>query len=324
MQDNVYTSNSNLGNTVPPNPVGANVPRKPEKSLGLKIWGSLYPVLIFVGMQVVVGVVYAIILIFSIVFQGMASGTTDPMSMMQEEIMQRILNGSLLVTLIVDIVLIPLYYFLFRLDRKKAPQTKISSIRPLDYLLVTVLAIASNFLISAVILGFNLYSLFPDYANLGDIIGNSPMWLRFLTVGLAAPIVEELLLRGLVLDRMRRYMPVIPAILIQAVIFGVIHMNILQGAYAALLGAILGIIYVRYNSIVPCIVFHIVLNSLSVLMPESFGADWNPLVYGLISLAIVAGGMFLMKARKVNVIHHLGENPVPETVTADERFDASL
>ncbi len=316
MQDNSFTSNS-----IPPNPVETSAPRKPEQGLGLKIWGSLYPPLIFVGMQVVVGIVYAIILIVSLVFQSMSSGAVDPVATLQDDMMQRILRDSLLITLIVDVVLIPLYYFLFRLDRKKAPQTKLSSIRPLDYLLVTVLAIASNFMISAVILGFNLYSLFPDYANLGDMIGSSPMWLRFITVGIAAPIVEELLLRGLVLDRMRRYMPVIPAIVIQAVIFGVIHMNILQGAYAALLGVILGIIYVRYNSIIPCIVFHVVMNSMSVLMPESFGADWNPLVYGLISLAIVAAGMFLLQVRKVNVVHHLGENPVPEAVAAEERVD---
>lgn len=325
MQENLHPSSPDPMNAAPSSPTGTTTATKPRKSKGSMIWGSLYPPLIFVGMQMVVGMVYAFILIFSLIFQGMSSGAADPLAMLQDDMMQRLIGDSMLITLIVDVVLIPLYYFLFRLDRRSAPQTKISSIRPLDYLLVAVLAIASNFLISAVIVGFNLYSLFPDYANLGEMIGSAPMWLRFLTVGIAAPIVEELLMRGLVLDRMRRYMPVIPAILIQAVIFGVIHMNILQGAYAALLGVILGIIYVRYNSIVPCIVFHIVLNSLSVLLPENFGADWNPLVFGLISLVIVAGGMFLLKIRKVNTVHHLGENPVPvpETVVAEETVETN-
>ena len=54
----------------------------------------------------------------------------------------------------------------------------------------------------------------------------------FMIAVIAAPVVEEILFRGIVLRSMRKFTPVWAAILISSVLFGVYHLNIVQAAYA--------------------------------------------------------------------------------------------
>lgn len=58
-----------------------------------------------------------------------------------------------------------------------------------------------------------------------------------------APVSEELIFRGVTFGYAKKAMPVIWAVCLQAVLFGVFHMNIIQGIYAAFLGLFLG--YIR-------------------------------------------------------------------------------
>ena len=98
------------------------------------------------------------------------------------------------------------------------------------------------------------------------------VWI-FLSVAIVAPFYEEILLRGLVLNDFRKATPLWLAILIQAILFGVLHMNWIQGTYAAVFGLILGVIYVKYRSIWASIILHLTFNMTSTLLsayaPES-------------------------------------------------------
>ena len=58
----------------------------------------------------------------------------------------------------------------------------------------------------------------------------------FMIAVIAAPVVEEILFRGIVLRSMRKFTPAWAAILISSVLFGVYHLNIVQAAYATLMG----------------------------------------------------------------------------------------
>ena len=50
----------------------------------------------------------------------------------------------------------------------------------------------------------------------------------FMIAVIAAPVVEEILFRGIVLRSMRKFTPAWAAILISSVLFGVYHLNIVQ------------------------------------------------------------------------------------------------
>ena len=78
--------------------------------------------------------------------------------------------------------------------------------------------------------------------------------------GLISPITEEIVFRGLVFNRMRRYYPTIAAIIMSGVLFGVYHGNLVQGVYGGCMGILLAYTYERLNSfLIPCL-FHATAN----------------------------------------------------------------
>ena len=61
-----------------------------------------------------------------------------------------------------------------------------------------------------------------------------------ILVTFAAPILEELIFRLLILSFARKYFPFFAANIIQAGLFGIYHMSLVQGIYAFLLGLFIG------------------------------------------------------------------------------------
>ncbi|MFA6403055.1 MAG: type II CAAX endopeptidase family protein [Salinivirgaceae bacterium] len=85
----------------------------------------------------------------------------------------------------------------------------------------------------------------------------------YLTIGIAAPILEELIFRGIVLKAfLKKYEPA-KAILWSALIFGIVHMNPWQFVPAWLIGIFIGWIYWKTQSIWPGIIIHFINNSFS-------------------------------------------------------------
>jgi len=75
-----------------------------------------------------------------------------------------------------------------------------------------------------------------------------------------APISEELIFRGVTLRIAQRAFPFWLANIIQAILFGVFHMNLLQGVYTFVVGLILGYICHRSGTIYHAILFHFLFN----------------------------------------------------------------
>ncbi len=87
----------------------------------------------------------------------------------------------------------------------------------------------------------------------------------FLIVVVAAPVIEEILFRGIVLKAIRKIAPAWLAILISSVLFGVYHMNAVQAVYATFMGAVAGIIYEKKKNLVFPGLVHFANNFLAFL-----------------------------------------------------------
>jgi membrane protease YdiL (CAAX protease family) len=68
------------------------------------------------------------------------------------------------------------------------------------------------------------------------------------------------------MKKLGRILPFTAANIIQAAVFGIYHLNVIQGAYAFLLGMILGYVANKYKSITASILLHMAVNSSSYLM----------------------------------------------------------
>ena len=121
-----------------------------------------------------------------------------------------------------------------------------------------------------------------------------------------APFGEEFLCRGvifhygkkMVADLENRKLAFWIANTLQALMFGIIHGNIIQGSYAFLMGLALGYLAHRFHSIVPAIMGHMLINATSTFVwePVALALPESYTVYAIgavISLAVAFAGLYL-------------------------------
>lgn len=120
-----------------------------------------------------------------------------------------------------------------------------------------------------------------------------------LAVVLAAPVVEEIVFRGLIMTRLSRAMPGWLAVLLSAAIFGACHGHPVWFGYAFALGTVFGFMDLRAGSIWPSVLGHVAFNSFSqiiTVLPESDETEIMFLAVLLI-LAVAAPIVDRMAAR---------------------------
>lgn len=144
------------------------------------------------------------------------------------------------------------------------------SFRKFDYRQIPFfmgLGFCLQYLFQGLILIFNLEDKFPEHAQTMKLIfeGGSPV-IVMLSVIIFAPFIEEILFRGLIINELKGKMPLILVILIQSLMFGVIHGNWLQIAYAFIMGILLGLVSIWSRSIWPAIIFHMSINGSPLLV----------------------------------------------------------
>ena len=154
-------------------------------------------------------------------------------------------------------------WYYFGIYRKKTG-SKRSSFGPASIGPVALLALGVSHSLSLL---FILFSMFiPDSLNnYNNLVENSGMLnysvLWFISPLVLPPLVEELTFRGLTMNLFRRAgAPFWAANILQALLFGIFHMNVVQGIYAFLLGILLGYLVKRYNSLLASMTFHAFFN----------------------------------------------------------------
>jgi len=129
-------------------------------------------------------------------------------------------------------------------------------------LLIIPLVISLSILMEPIIDIIPMPELIQEYLN--TLITND--FYSFLMVAIAAPLLEELVFRGIILDGfLKRYSPV-KAIFWSSVIFGLAHLNPWQFQPAFLFGLVIGWMYWKTGSLIPGIIAHFVANSSSFLL----------------------------------------------------------
>ena len=110
----------------------------------------------------------------------------------------------------------------------------------------------------------------------GEMVGNSDIWTTIVFTVILAPILEEIVFRKLICDRL---LPLGEgyAIFVSAAIFGLVHGNFYQFAYAFLLGMFFAFIYVKTGKLIYSMIYHILINFIgsvvSLWITEAI--DWD-------------------------------------------------
>lgn len=146
---------------------------------------------------------------------------------------------------------------------------------------------------------------------IANVVGASNWIWSLIFVGILSPIVEEMLFRGIMLNKIRMYGDKV-AIVTTAVLFGLFHANFSQFFYAVGLGFIFAYVTLKTGTIKYSIILHIAINIVgSVIMPAIVGDGSNIAligVAGFILIAITIIGIVLLIINRKNI--HLSEGEI--------------
>ncbi|MBQ0141209.1 MAG: CPBP family intramembrane metalloprotease [Prevotellaceae bacterium] len=128
------------------------------------------------------------------------------------------------------------------------------------------------YILFASIVGILACNILSEYLNLPNTIQDTIIDMidkadGILAIAIIGPAAEEILFRGAICEQMLRSgAKPWTAILVSALIFGIVHLNPAQIPFATILGIMFGILYYKTKSLIPSIILHIINNSLAVLM----------------------------------------------------------
>lgn len=129
-----------------------------------------------------------------------------------------------------------------------------------------------------------------SYNEASSGIGSGGAATLIATV-LVAPVVEELIFRGLIMTRLSKAMPGWMAVLLSAATFGICHGHPVWFGYTFVLGAFFGFVDLRTGSIWPSILAHLTFNAIGqafTLVPESESGVGTLIMLVVVLLAGIA------------------------------------
>jgi len=139
-----------------------------------------------------------------------------------------------------------------------------------------------------------------DAVYSSDYAFQIPLRVSLPAYGIVAPFAEEVAFRGILFKYLSKWMNIIPAILISAVIFGLYHGNVMQGIYAFLMGVLLALMMHLTDSLAGSAICHMSANILVTLyanIPEFYAVLMS--VPGMLVMGVItAAGIVLFTVMK--------------------------
>ena len=185
-----------------------------------------------------------------------------------------ITDSAMLITLISGVLVLLVFWLIFLIRKKKfINEVCICPIPTKAILPIVVMAGSFNLLTSVII------SMFPwpeswidSYMISSSAIDNS--LVAWLTAVIMAPVLEEIVFRGLVYTRLKKGLPQMMAAIMTSLIFGIAHGTIIWAIYTFIFGMVLIWIFEKFGSLTASILLHLAYNLSGMalaLIPEEAG-----------------------------------------------------
>jgi membrane protease YdiL (CAAX protease family) len=140
-----------------------------------------------------------------------------------------------------------------------------------------------------------------------EMASDQGLWM-FIALVIAAPVLEELIFRGIMLDGLLRIYSPTKAVMVSSLLFGLIHLNPAQFVGGALVGCFMGWVYVHTRSVMATILIHASFNltaftegyfidleeAIDMSYAEVLGGWTNYALVVLGSIVVTLGCVFLL------------------------------
>lgn len=187
------------------------------------------------------------------------------------------------------ICIFPMLYFLNKAPRRGA-KTK-NKLK--DIFLIIVVAVCLNIAFNNIISLTPLKDWSASYSDVETSIYSAALLWQVISAGIIAPILEEIVFRGILFRNYRASLGAWPAIILSAVIFGLMHYNLVQFVYAFLLGIFFAYLVEKTGELWTCILAHITANMFSLFATRLGITQW---MFSDVAICLIAGIVALVVA----------------------------
>lgn len=149
-------------------------------------------------------------------------------------------------------------------------------------------------------------SLLNSYDELYSVAEDSS-YIGIIVTILIAPIIEEIIFRGLVFTRLCTGMPAAAALILASTLFGAMHGTLIWAAYGFIGGVCMTLVFMKYRSIIASILFHAVFNLFGgyiiwrIKVPNAL-VDFAILGAAAAVLAAMGFIMYLMPRERIDIV----------------------
>ena len=173
--------------------------------------------------------------------------------------------GKLTCLLLAGIVCIIPMLQIYQSYPKLCVDQKITKKLILQYLLWILAIVLLGILMNIILTNSPLVKISSAFTHSSQILTDGNIVIKIICNCLVIPILEELLLRGIIAGQLYIWYGPIPAVIISAIFFGILHNNIVQFIYAVVVGLGLGLMFVKSKRLSLCIIAHCMINLMVII-----------------------------------------------------------
>ncbi len=258
--------------------------------------------LVYFGLQMAVSIAFSMFYSISMYARLAATGDVTDTAEITRMITEKILEQSMTMTLISGILALLTYWIVFLIRKKKfAQEVKLRKIPVKGILAVLLMGITFNIVISTLLATIP----FPDawmetYQQNSSVLTGGNEVISFLATVFMAPVLEEVVFRGLIYDRLKKGMPAVVAAIISSLAFGLMHGTIIWMMYAFVLGVVLVIVFERFHSLFANMLLHFGFNLTGMCLNHAQGmsevAGW--ILTGVCVIGFIASAVWMVRMTK--------------------------
>ena len=257
---------------------------------------------VYLLVQVIVSMIFSISISTKLTMEMMATSEELDVMALTEQVTAAVMDQAMLMTFISGITVLLIYWVIFLIRKKKlTAEVMIRPIPTKGILPIVLLAIAFN-VITSVLIGIVPWpqSWMDSYIMNSSVIDNS--LIAWLTAVLMAPVLEEVVFRGLMYTRLKKGMTIVTATVLTSLAFGIMHGTIIWAIYTFIFSIVLIWVFEKFRSLTANIILHMAYNLSGMamsLIPEDAGAIVWILFAASIVFAVVAYHMIQKIATKL-------------------------
>ena len=193
----------------------------------------------------------------------------------KEEVLELLSTPIMIASYALVILIFSVFFLVLKTNIFKVTKARITKVR---YLIDgALLGVGLNGIFQAVVMLLTRIlppEIIESQNEHSSTILSGGIALAVIYTVLLAPICEELVFRGLIISSLEGTTKKWLAVVISAILFSVVHLpSLIALGYTFLLAMVLGFVYIKTKSLIPCILMHMAFNASNYLLfiPKNVG-----------------------------------------------------